>query len=147
MSPWDHESRTIVLPIPPLFNLRLSSGVVVLWSVKVPVFLAGDYKTQHNPAAQRDPVSGTFLLYYMGSTDNGTDSTGGGKCATRPEQQTLCNQRVGLAKSASPAGPWIRGDKPIVEPGPAGAWDSQFTTNPTPLLLSNGSVLLVYKAR
>ena len=32
-------------------------------------------------------------------------------------------------------------------PGAAGAWDDQFTCNPTPHVLANGSVLLLYKGR
>ena len=44
-----------------------------------------DGLTQHNPAVQRDAVTGTYLLYYMGSTDNGTTRTGGGACAQSPE--------------------------------------------------------------
>jgi hypothetical protein len=63
-----------------------------------------DSITQHNPAAQRDPVSGTYLIFYMGSTDNGTVHTGGGKCADDPATQPLCNQRVGLAYAKSPHG-------------------------------------------
>lgn len=66
-----------------------------------------DAVTQHNPAIQRDPVSGTYLLFYMGSTNNATPSTGGGPCATHPETNTLCMQRIGLATSASPYGPLV----------------------------------------
>jgi hypothetical protein len=106
-----------------------------------------DALTQHNPAVQRDPITGTYLIYYMGSTDNGTVPTGGGKCAVNPEKQSLCNQRIGLATASSPAGPWTRSPSPIVDVGPPGAWDDQFTCNPTPLLLKNGSALLLYKAR
>lgn len=108
---------------------------------------AWDGLTQHNPAVQRDPVSGTYLIYYMGSTDNGTAPTGGGQCADDPEHKSLCNQRVGMAYSATPSGPWTRLDAPIVDAGPAGAWDDQFTCNPTPHVFANGSVLLLYKGR
>lgn len=83
----------------------------------------------------------------MGSTINSTKTEGGGRCASHPETQSLCNQRVGLATSASPYGPWIRRDKPVVDAGPSGEWDDQFTTNPTPHVFANGSVLLIYKAR
>ena len=83
----------------------------------------------------------------MGSTSNGTVKTGGGKCADHPETKSLCNQRVGLAYSKSTSGPWTRLDVPIIDVGPPGAWDDQFTCNPTPHVLKNGSVLLLYKAR
>jgi hypothetical protein len=106
-----------------------------------------DSLTQHNPAVQRDPVSGTYLLYYMGSTNNSSKTKGGGRCASDPGHQSLCNQRVGLATSESPYGPWTRRTMPIIDSGPPGEWDDQFTTNPTPHVFANGSVLLVYKAR
>ena len=106
-----------------------------------------DSLTQHNPAVQKDPATGTYLLYYMGSTNNSTKTKGGGRCASHPESQSLCNQRVGLATSTSPYGPWTRRDAPIIDTGPEGEWDDQFTTNPTPHVFPNGSVLLIYKAR
>lgn len=56
-------------------------------------------------------------------------------------------QRVGLATSPSPSGPWTRSPAPILEPGPAGAWDDIFVTNPSAHVFPNGSALLVYKGR
>lgn len=81
---------------------------------------AWDGLTQHNPAIQRDAVTGTYLLYYMGSTDNGTVTTGGGACATDPQNKPVCNQRVGLATATDPGGPWTRRNVPLIEPGPLG---------------------------
>ena len=37
--------------------------------------------------------------------------------------------------------------EPIVAPGPAGAWDDGFTCNPAASVHSNGTILLIYKAR
>ena len=147
---------------------------------------AWDAVTQHNPAAQRDPVTGMYLIYYMGSTttsnassaavfpsstttsnassaavfpssptlesdnDGGADFEGvwgENKCADNPGSKTLCMQRIGLAWSASPNGPWTRSKQPIVPPGAPGAWDDLFTCNPTPHVFPNGSVLLLYKVR
>jgi hypothetical protein len=99
-----------------------------------------DGVTQHNPAMVRDPSSGTYLLYYMGSTRHDDDS-----CPSTV--QTACNQRIGLATSIDPNGPFTRVDTPILQPGPVPSWDDQFTTNPTPHVFPNGSVLLLYKAR
>jgi hypothetical protein len=62
---------------------------------------AWDGLTQHNPAIQRDPVSGTYLLYYMGSTDNGTANPGGGPCVTNSAATSVCNQRVGRKYTSS----------------------------------------------
>ena len=89
---------------------------------------AWDGLTQHNPAIQRDPVSGTYLLYYMGSTDNGTVKTGGGACANEPETKPVCNQRVGLATATDPAGPWTRRDLPLISPGALGSWVRQWSS-------------------
>lgn len=114
-----------------------------------------DSITEHNPAAHRDPVTGTWLLFYMGSKQTPKSMSGssaprvsGGICtnASAP-YASVCNQRVGLATAASPSGPWKRRDAPILDAGPRGEWDDLFTTNPTPFVFSNGSVLLVYKAR
>ena len=108
-----------------------------------------DGLTQHNPAVQRAP-DGTFLLYYMGSTESpgGAAHSGVKSCAQYPGVNiSVCRQRVGLATAASPDGPWTRLDAPIIDVAPKGAWDDLFTTNPTPHVFANGSVLLLYKAR
>ena len=106
-----------------------------------------DGLTQHNPAALRAP-DGTYLLWYMGSNQSSSADAGAGvDCAVDPTAQSVCMQRVGLATASSPYGPWARREHPILEPGPPGAWDDLFTTNPTPHVFKNGSVLLLYKAR
>eukprot|EP01065_Artemidia_motanka_P028168 TRINITY_DN3340_c2_g1_i1.p1 TRINITY_DN3340_c2_g1~~TRINITY_DN3340_c2_g1_i1.p1 ORF type:complete len:457 (+),score=95.51 TRINITY_DN3340_c2_g1_i1:166-1536(+) len=104
-----------------------------------------DSLTQHNPAAQRAP-DGTYLIFYMGNSVSGTADEGN-PCSADPSNVPVCTQRVGLATSKSPDGPWTRRDAPIIGPGPAGAWDDQFTTNPTPHVRETGYTLLVYKAR
>jgi len=69
-----------------------------------------------------------------------------------------CQQRVGLAVSKDPAGPWMRYDRNglhteseqstyILPVGKLGDFDSGFTNNPTPLALKNGSIMLIYKGR
>jgi len=112
-----------------------------------------DGLTQHNPAAQRAP-DGTYLLYYMGSTQSANHSAAGGgvgNCSWSIDHGinvSVCRQRVGLATAKAPGGPWTRRDQPVIDVAPdAGAWDSLFTTNPTPHAFANGSVLLIYKAR
>ena len=109
-----------------------------------------DETTQHNPAVQYDPISKTYLLYYMGSHGNGTSGNPVEcACPSNHSFHSLCNQRVGLATAQHPNGPWKRANKgkPILEPGPRGSWDDVFTTNPTPYIYPNGSALLIYKAR
>jgi hypothetical protein len=121
------------------------------------VVQANDYwdaATAHTPAAQRDPVSGNYLIFYMGTMQNRTNGKRGFPCLTNdnPPQATEyaggsdCQQRVGLAVSKDPAGPWRRWDSSglhneseqstfILPPGGIGDFDSAFTNNPTPLAL------------
>eukprot|EP00937_MAST-01D_sp_MAST-1D-sp2_P001284 g1284.t1 len=116
-----------------------------------------DGETQHNPAAVR-AADGTYLLYYMGAQAQSVVAAGrllpgvngSYRCPLGPgaaPDETVCMQRVGLATASSPAGPWARRDAPVVPAGAAGRWDDLFTTNPTPHVFPNGSVLLLYKAR
>ena len=39
-----------------------------------------DAVTTHTPAAKRDPVSGMYLIYYMGTMQNETNSTYTANC-------------------------------------------------------------------
>ena len=134
-----------------------------------PVRQANDFwdsATTHTPAVQRDPVSGMYLLYYMGTMMNTTNSKGGFPCLTnddppRPSDRSGgpgCQQRVGLAVSRDPSGPWMRADHNglhrtdeqstfILPTGKIGDFDSGFTNNPTPLAHKNGSITLIYKGR
>ena len=116
-----------------------------------------DGLSAQSPAIARAP-DGTWLLFYIGTTRdedaavcNGTggwsNTTGGGSNPAggmAPEART---QRIGLATSKSPEGPWERRDAPILGPGEAGKWDDLFTADMAPWVFANGSVLLVYKAR
>lgn len=104
-----------------------------------------DSLTEHNPAVQRAP-DGTYLLYYMGSSRTSNIIHENFDCNSKPTSQPVCMQRVGLAVATSPNGPWKRRNFPILGVGPHGEWDDLFTTNPTPHVFQNGSVLLIYKA-
>jgi hypothetical protein len=117
-----------------------------------------DGETQHNPAVVR-AADGTYLLYYMGAQAQSAVQGAGllpevnasyAGCPMSNGQspsETVCMQRVGLASSKSPEGPWTRRSAPVLQAGEAGQWDDLFTTNPTPHAFPNGSVLLIYKAR
>ena len=108
-----------------------------------------DGTTQHNPMIQRDPLTGKYLLYYMGNTNVVPDTPDYHICKKLVSNNvsSVCTQRIGLATSDSPFGPWSRNDTPILLPGLTPSWDDQFTTNPTPHIFQNGSALLIYKAR
>lgn len=85
------------------------------------VVQANDYwdaLTAHTPGAQRDPVTGYYLIYYMGTMQNASNKKAGFPCLTNdtPPQPSdrasgaYCQQRVGLAVSKDPSGPWLRYD-------------------------------------
>lgn len=105
---------------------------------------AWDSLTQHNPAITRAP-DGTWLLYYMGNNDPNATTRNCSSLQALPGPAKT--QRVGLATSKSPSGPFVRRERPILEPGKAGSWDDLFTTNPSPFVFPNGSVLLIFKGR
>ena len=110
-----------------------------------------DALVKHNPTIVRSS-NGTYLMYYMGTQAKNITVTdcnahlSAPNCSTNADLQPACMQRVGLATSDSPYGPWTH-QAPILEPGPPGAWDDAFTTNPTVHIFPNDSVLVVYKAR
>ena len=86
-----------------------------------------DATTCHNPHIQK--VGDRYALFYMGNRNGRTDT-----------------KRVGLALSASLDGPWTRSESPLLEPGPAGAWDDHCTTNPSLLQHPGGEFWLYYKS-
>jgi hypothetical protein len=86
-----------------------------------------DATTCHNPHIVR--VDGRYALFFMGNANGRTDT-----------------KRVGLALADSLDGPWTRPDRPLLEPGPAGAWDDHCTTNPSFVKHPNGEYWLYYKS-
>lgn len=92
----------------------------------------------HNPTVLR--AGGKFYLYYMGNTGDGVN------------MRTLNwthrnNQRVGVAVSETPAGPWKRLDAPVLDVSrTAGAPDELLTSNPTVAQRPDGGFLMIYKA-
>jgi len=58
------------------------------------------------------------------------------------------NQRIGVAIADSPAGPWKRLDKPVVDItyNDSLAHDALMTSNPSACQMPDGKILIVYKA-
>lgn len=111
---------------------------------------AWDSGAVHGPTIHR-LSDGSWALYYMG-TSNTWDPKNGShpNCtlAADPQQGSRATRRIGIATAASPFGPWTRRDAPIFGPGTHGTeWDWSDVSNPTPVLLPNGSTLLLYKGR
>ncbi|MEG2514403.1 MAG: glycoside hydrolase family protein, partial [Bacteroidaceae bacterium] len=104
-----------------------------------------DGKSSHNPRILKH--NHKYYLIYMGSThpfDN-----------PRSEQLTLdspwctigrANKRVGLAIADTPYGPWKRLDEPILKTKP-NTFYSFLTSNPSPVIQEDGSVMMIFKGR
>lgn len=56
------------------------------------------------------------------------------------------NKRIGLAISDSPYGPWKRLDEPILKTQP-GTFYSFLTSNPSPIIQEDGSIVMIFKGR
>ncbi|MBD0404742.1 glycoside hydrolase family protein [Flammeovirga sp. EKP202] len=103
-----------------------------------------DGTTTHNPTIIKQ--SGKYYLYYMGTTS-----------AVEAQQPTSMknkdwwmyrnNQRIGVAWSENPSGPWHRLDHPIIDVAENDdAPDALMTSNPAINISPNGGVFAIYKA-
>ncbi len=92
----------------------------------------------HNPHIQK--YDDRYYLYYMGNT-------GDGKAMQSLNFIHRNNQRIGVAWSDSPDGPWHRSDQPFVDvSADPNADDALMTSNPSVTKMRNGEYLIVYKA-
>jgi len=86
------------------------------------------------------------LLYYTGTTYNGT-RPGPNNRVTDETPLTVYaheHERIGLATSKSPYGPWKRLDKPILDVR-TNSWEQYLVSNAAPVVLPNGKVMVYYK--
>lgn len=84
----------------------------------------------HNPSVIA--VNGKYYLYYMGTRGPG-------------DWWDFRNrQRIGLAVSAHPLGPWRRLEKPVIDVT-VGSWDGLMTSNPSACVGPDGRIYLLYK--
>ncbi len=104
-----------------------------------------DGRSTHNPRILR--YKNKWVLYYMGSTHPFAEPN------VREFSLTSkwcivgrSNKRVGVAIADSPNGPWKRFDEPILDTKP-GTFYSFLTSNPSPVIEKDGSVLMIFKAR
>ncbi|WP_073120243.1 glycoside hydrolase family protein [Reichenbachiella agariperforans] len=107
-----------------------------------------DGRSCHNPKIVKH--EGKYLLYYMGSTHPFEEVTPD-NVADFDLQSKWCivgrwRKRVGLAIADSPYGPWQRLDEPILDVKPDSFY-SFLTSNPSPLIKEDGSVVLLFKGR
>lgn len=104
-----------------------------------------DGRSTHNPRIFK--YNHKYYLIYMGSTHPFEEPS--------YEELTLdskwcivgrANKRVGLAVADSPYGPWKRLDEPILKTEP-NTFYSYLTSNPSPVVRKDGSVLMIFKGR
>jgi len=102
-----------------------------------PAFWDGHYT--HNPTIHF--FDGKYYLYYAGNFGDGVNVKNGLNMTHRN------NQRIGVAVSESPYGPWKRSDKPLIDVSPdPDAHDALMMANPSVTRMHDGKYLMVYKA-
>lgn len=93
-----------------------------------------DADVTHNPNVLF--YEGLYVIYYTGQYGDGLSYS-----------MHRNHQRIGVAFSKSPEGPWTRLDYPIVDvSNDKAAFDSLCVTNPAACIRPNGGILLIYKA-
>ncbi len=103
-----------------------------------------DGTTTHNPTViKKDSI---YYLYYMGTT-----SFVKAKQPTSMKNKDWWiyrnNQRIGVAWSKNPSGPWNRLEKPIIDVSKdPTAPDALMTSNPAINIAPDGSIFAIYKA-
>lgn len=100
----------------------------------------------HGISVHRLP-NGTYALFYMGAMqtnlkENPNCTTGSGDSTANKTTGSHDGRRIGIATSASLAGPWKRLDAPLFGPDP-GAWDNIDVSNPAPIIHKDGSVIML----
>lgn len=123
-------------------------GPYTFQQVVLPARGAGywDGRATHNPSITRH--GDTYILYYMGSTHPFDDPPRGVPFALTDPRCIVArsNKRIGIATAKRIEGPWTRYDRPVLETKP-GTFYSFLTSNPSPVVHEDGSVLLVFKSR
>ncbi|WP_298369308.1 glycoside hydrolase family protein [uncultured Lutibacter sp.] len=97
-----------------------------------------DANTIHNPNIQK--VDGKYVMLYIGNDTIKQDNW-------RTRAKSANTQRVGMAISDSPNGPWKRFDKPVIEVSKdTMAWDGYCTVNPSFMKHPNGEYWIYYRS-
>ena len=99
-----------------------------------------------NDVTVRRLPNGSYALFYMGSSLAGAHPNC--SVAYDPAEGDRSSRRIGVAVAASPYGPWSRLPLPLLGPcaGPS-CWDNEDVSNPAPIFLDDGSVVMLYKGR
>lgn len=107
-----------------------------------------DGRSCHNPKIVK--YKDTYILYYMGSTHPFEEVTKDNVNEFDLKSKWCIagrwGKRIGVATSKSPNGPWKRLDKPVLDVTPDSFY-SFLTSNPSPLIKEDGSVVMLFKGR
>ncbi len=102
-----------------------------------------DGTTTHNPTVIKK--EGVYYLYYMGTTSP-VEAKQPTSMKNKDWWAYRNNQRIGVAWSKDPAGPWQRLDHPIIDvSADPSAPDALMTSNPAINLAPDGSIIAIYK--
>ena len=104
-----------------------------------------DGRSTFNPQVFKH--KGKYYMFYVGSTHPFEEPTA--KAFDLKSKWCIVgrsNKRVGLAVAENVNGPWKRFDKPIIDTEP-NTFYSFLTSNPTPVMHEDGSVLIMFKGR
>ncbi len=104
-----------------------------------------DAMNQHNPCIKYH--DGTYYLYYFGTTYGGDVPTAATEITAERFVEVWNKKRIGVATSKSVYGPWVRPEKPLLEPRDCSFWDCTCTTNPCVAILPGGKTYMIYKSR
>ncbi len=97
-----------------------------------------DASSIHNPSIYR--VDGKYVLLYIGNDISKAEQW-------RDQGKQANSQRIGMAISDSPYGPWKRFDKPVIDvSNDPNAWDEYCVVNPAFVRHPNGQYWIYYRA-
>lgn len=104
-----------------------------------------DGMSVHNPYITYQ--NGVYVLYYIGTTYPFPAPADDDRVSVQDIRTDVARagKRIGLAAASSVFGPWKRFDEPILCPRP-NRFDNLYVSNPAPCIMSDGSVLLIYKS-
>lgn len=102
-----------------------------------------DGTTTHNPTIIK--LNGIYYLYYMGTTSS-VEAKQPTTMNNKDWWTYRNNQRIGVAWSKSPIGPWKRLNHPIIDTSnDPNASDALMTSNPAINITPDGGIIAIYK--
>ena len=104
-----------------------------------------DGMNTHNTCVKA--YNGRYYLYYMGTTYGGDIPTADAPPSLEYSYETWNRKRIGVAVADGINGEFVRRDTPLLEPRDCRYWDCTITTNPSVVILPDGTTYMIYKSR